>query len=32
MDAWAALGVFLFASGILVVEYLSKVFPEKNAQ
>jgi phosphatidylglycerol:prolipoprotein diacylglycerol transferase len=32
MDAWAALGVFLFASGILVVEYLSKVFPEKNTQ
>lgn len=28
MDAWAALGFFLFACGVLIVEYLSKRFTE----
>jgi prolipoprotein diacylglyceryltransferase len=28
MDAWAALVFFVFASGIMLVEYLSKIFPE----
>lgn len=28
LDAWAALGFFVFAVGILLVEYLSKIFPE----
>ncbi len=32
LDAWAALGVFVFACAILAVEYLSKILPEKNTQ
>lgn len=28
MDAWAALGFFVFACAIMLVEYLSKLYPE----